>query len=263
MFDLSIVLPTCNRAEPLRQTIWTIERQTRCTHEIIVVDGASEDRTAEVLKQAKNELGDRLQIIREDQREGFVKAANKGFRVARGRNLTWLNDDARPVEDALDLAVAQMDSENPDVAFVAMFHRWHSQKNIAFETNYRGQVYRLCHVRGTFYANFPVGKTSTYKQLGYFDERYYVCAADPDISLAAWNAGMRIVPAYGAIIDHEELVDRRRQHDTTRGDEDNARLFAKWDLPERNLLHNDFDATRPCTLRGLRGEWKEAKPQAA
>jgi GT2 family glycosyltransferase len=225
-----------------------------------VVDGASEDRTSDVLKQAKNEMGDRLQIIREEQREGFVKAANKGFRVARGRNLTWLNDDARPIDNALDQAVAQIDAEPADVAFVAMFHHWHSQKNIAYETNYRGQIYRLCHVRGTFYANFPVGKTSTYKKLGYFDERYYVCAADPDLSLAAWNAGMRVVPAYGAIIDHDELVDRRRQHDTSRGDEDNAKLFAKWDLPERNPAHNDFDALRPSTLRGLRNI---AKSQAA
>ena len=152
----------------------------------------------------------------------------------------------------LDRAVAQMDSESADVGFVAMFHHWHSQKNIAYETTFRGQTYRLCHVRGTLYANFPVGKTATYQKLGYFDERYYVCAADPDLSLAAWNAGLRIVPAYGAVIDHEELVDRRRQHDTTRGDEDNAKMFAKWDLPERNLIHNNFDPAQPCTLRGLR-----------
>lgn len=252
MFDLSIVLPTCNRAEPLRQTLAAIEHQTRCAHEIIVVDGASEDHTQDVLKIAKRDLGDRLQIIREEQREGFVKAANKGFKIAKGNNLTWLNDDARPVDGALDRAVAQIDSEPADVAFVAMFHCWQSMKNIAYETSYCGQMYRLCHVRGTLYANFPVGKTETYRKLGFFDERYYVCAADPDLSLAAWHAGLRIVPAYGAIIDHDELVDRRRQFDTSRGDEDNAKLFAKWDLPDRNPIYNDFDACRPCTLRGLR-----------
>ena len=43
-----------------------------------------------------------------------------------------------------------------------------------------------------------------------------------------------------------------RAEDQTRGDEDNAKLFAKWDLPERNPATNDFDQTRPCTLRGLR-----------
>ena len=29
-------------------------------------------------------------------------------------------------------------------------------------------------------------------------------------------------------------------------------LFAKWDLPPRNDLRNDFDPQSPCTLRGLR-----------
>ena len=33
-------------------------------------------------------------MIREEQRQGFVRAANKGFRAAAGRNMIWLNDDA-------------------------------------------------------------------------------------------------------------------------------------------------------------------------
>jgi GT2 family glycosyltransferase len=133
-----------------------------------------------------------------------------------------------------------------------MFHRWNSIKNVAYETNHRGRTYRLCHVRGTLYANFPVGKQTTYEQLGYFDERFYVCAADPDLSLKAWNAGMRIVPAIGAIIDHDEHEDERRIADSARADQDNARLFEKWDLPPKNPRYNDFDPARPCTLRGLR-----------
>ena len=65
-------------------------------------------------------------------------------------------------------------------------------------------------VRGTLYANFPVGKRQTYEKLDYFDERYYVCAADPDLSLKAWNAGLQIVPAYDAMIDHDEADDDRK-----------------------------------------------------
>src|SRR5437660_1606844 len=112
MFDLSIVLPTCNRGRLLEKTLAAIEAQTRCSHEVIVVDGASTDPTAAVLTEAKHDMGDRLVVIREEQREGFVKAVNKGFKAARGRNLTWLNDDARPLAQALDRAVAQLDTEN-------------------------------------------------------------------------------------------------------------------------------------------------------
>ncbi len=258
MFDLSIVLPTCNRATLLQKAIESIASATACRYELIVVDGASTDETASVLAHARDVLGDRLTVIVEDRREGFVRATNKGFRAARGRNLTWINDDARPIGTSLDTAIDQIDSADANVAFVAMFHRWHSRWNIAYETCHEHRKYQLCHVRGTLYANFPVGRRETFERLGFFDERFYVCAADPDLSLKAWNAGMSIVPAFGAIIDHDEVVDDRRTVDSTRGQEDNARLFAKWDLPPKNTVKNDFDPANPCTLIGLR-----SKSQAA
>lgn len=252
MLELSIILPTCNRAALLEKALASLESGVRCSHEIIVVDGASNDHTNDVLSHAARAMGDRLCVIRETQREGFVRAANKGFRVARGRYMTWLNDDARPLNGALDLAIQQMESAEPDVAFVAMFHRWHSLKNVAYETDHRGRTYRLCHVRGTLYANFPIGKRETYEKLNYFDERYFVCAADPDLSLKAWHAGMKTVPAYGSLIDHDEILDDRRNSDSKFAEQDNQKLFDKWDLPAKNPTRNDFDPSAPCTLRGLR-----------
>jgi GT2 family glycosyltransferase len=216
------------------------------------VDGASTDATKDVLASTAKLMGNRLRVIREERREGFVRAANMGFRAATGRNLTWLNDDARPLSGALDIAVQELDAADEGTGFVAMFHRWHSIRNIAYETTHRGRVYRLCHVRGTLYANFPIGRRDTFQRLGYFDERYYTRGADPDLSLKAWNAGLRIVPACGAMIDHDELEDERRAADSIPGEEDNRKLFEKWDLPPMNPLRNDFDAERPCTLRGLR-----------
>jgi GT2 family glycosyltransferase len=252
MIDLSIVIPTVNRAAFLDRAIHAIRQDTQCAYEVIVVDGASTDHTRQVLEHAGQLLGDRLKVIREDHREGFVKAANKGFRAATGRNMTWLNDDARPMPGAYDLAVSQIDSSDHGVAFLAMFHRWHSTRNVAYETVMNGQNYRLCHVRGTLYANFAMGRRETYERLNYFDERYFLYAADPDLSLKAWDAGMRVEPAYLAVIEHDEHEDDRRLVDSDRGAMDNERLFAKWDLPAKNLYRNDFNPQKPCTLRGQR-----------
>ena len=149
MYDLSIVIPTCNRADLLRTGLTRISDDVKCSHEIIVVDGASTDETPKILKHFAKIFGPRLTIIREAQREGFVRAANKGFRAARGRNMIWLNDDAIPLPGTLDEAVRQIDAAPRDVAFLAMFHRFSGERNIAFETTHENKIFRLCHVRGT------------------------------------------------------------------------------------------------------------------
>jgi GT2 family glycosyltransferase len=248
MIDLSIVVPTCNRAELLRRCLEGIAATTHCAHEVIVVDGASEDHTRQVLEAAGAQWGDRLRVVYEQRREGFVRAANKGFAAAEGKYLTWINDDARPLDGAFDSAIEQLRRCDAGVGLVAMFHRWNHPRNIAYELHRHRQVYRLCHVRGTLYANFPMGLRTTYQRLGYFDEGYYVCAADPDLSLKCWDAGLRVEPAWGAAIEHEEHHDDRRAADSDRGRLDNQRLFQKWRLPPRNAQRNDFDPVHPCTL---------------
>jgi GT2 family glycosyltransferase len=252
MKDLSIVIPTCQRGPLLERCLDSIEASTRCSYEIIVVDGASTDDTAPVLDAARQRLGQRIQIIREEQREGFTKAINKGFRAATGRYITWLNDDARPTPGTMDQAVQQMTAAKADVGLLALFHAWHGMRSIAYETRLRGSVYRLLHVRGTLYANFGLARRETFAALGYFDERYFFLGGDPDFSLKVWHAGMKVEPAYMTAIDHDETADDRRQADINRGNTDNQILFAKWDLPEKNYARNDFDPSHPCTLRGRR-----------
>ncbi len=252
MTDLSIIVPTCNRSHLLADCLSAIANTTSCDYEVIIVDGASTDDTIETISQARDLLGHRLKVIYERQREGFVRAANKGFRAAGGRCVTWLNDDARPLPGALDLAVEQIDRTTDNgVGIVAMFHKFAGVRNVAYEATHAGETYRLCHVRGTLYANFGVGRLTTWRRMGFLDERYFLNAADPDLSLKMWHAGLSVVPAMGSFIDHDEHADDRRATDTERAQADNAKLFAKWNLPPKNLERNDFSPANPCTLRGL------------
>jgi hypothetical protein len=55
-------------------------------------------------------------------------------------------------------------------------------------------------------------------------------------------------------IDHDEHLDARRDADAAAGERDNVRLFAKWNLPEKNPIRNDFDPAHPCTLHGRRDQ---------
>jgi GT2 family glycosyltransferase len=267
MIDLSLILPTCNRGALMSRCIESVAATVRCDWELIVVDGASGDDTWDRLLRHHRDLGDRLKVIREPARRGFVAAMNEGFLHARGRNMAWLNDDARPLPGALDDAVVQVDRSPADVAFLAMFHRWHSPRNVAYQTVVGGHAYSLCHVRGTLYANFPIGRREMFDQLGHLDAAYRFCAADPDLSLKAWFAGYRVEPAWGVCLDHDETQDERRNDDAPHMRADNERLFAKWELPPKSPFKNDFDPTRPCTLRGMNqvepSDGQGAKPLAA
>jgi GT2 family glycosyltransferase len=252
MFDLSIVVPTCNRAASLAKCLESIRSSVHCCYEIIVVDGASSDDTSRVLQTAWKQMGGSLRVIEESRREGFVRAVNKGFRAAQGQYLTWLNDDARPIERSLDRAVDQLAFAPRNIGMVALFTPASSERNVAMEMRHQGRSFHLQHVRGTLYANFGVAARATFEHLNYFDERYFLNGADPDFSLKVWDAGMKVAPALGAMIDHDELPDERRSDDRGRGEQDNAALFAKWNLPDRNSRESEFDQTHPCTLRGLR-----------
>lgn len=249
MFDLSIVIPTCDRPALLAAALESIHQTVQSSGEVIVVDGSRDRASDAVLNRAQISFGDRLTIVREPKREGFARAANKGFALARGQYLTWLNDDARPMPGAYDSAIEQLRATTRDVALLALFHRWQSTRNIAYETILDGQPFKLCHVRGTLYANFGIGLRSTFAHLGYFDERFYMNGADPDLSLKAWNIGLRVAPAWGCCIDHTQHEDDRRVKDRGAAEADNQRLFEKWNLPPRNLEFNDFDSRRPCTLQ--------------
>src|SRR5688500_11884676 len=180
MFDLSIVLPTCNRAKLLERALTALWSGVQCNYEIIVVNGASDDETPGLLKQAVMAFGERLKVVREPVREGFVRATNKGFRAARGRNLMWLNDDARPLGGALDAAVAQIDAADPSIGFLAMYHRCRATKSIAFERVHRGVTYKLVDVLGTRGAILPGGRRDATERLEYFWVRCYLRGAIAD-----------------------------------------------------------------------------------
>lgn len=251
MYDLTIVVPTCNRAASLVTCLSAIRDASSRRAEVIVVDGASTDATAETLGKRSAEWGGRLHVITESKREGFVRAANKGFRAARGKYVTWINDDARPLPGSYDVAIGLLETWPRTVGLAALFHSTHVSRNIAIQTRHQDRLFRVLHVRGTLYANFGIGRRELFEQLDYFDDRYFLNAADPDFSLKVWNAGLSVVPADGAFIDHDEIPDERRRADGSAGASDNAKLFAKWDLPDRDPTVL-FNPARPCTSRGLR-----------
>ncbi len=96
--DVSVLLTTWNSREMTLDAVRSIGQNTRgITYEILVVDDASSDGTAEALR---SEFPD-LRLIVSEQNLGFVRANNLGARHARGRHLLLLNTDTLLANNAV------------------------------------------------------------------------------------------------------------------------------------------------------------------
>ncbi len=90
--DVSVVIPTHNRAPLLWRTVTAFLAQEGVRFELIVVDDGSTDHTPQVLAQLKDE---RLQVLRQPN-QGLSAARNAGFSRASGRLVLFNDDDLVP-----------------------------------------------------------------------------------------------------------------------------------------------------------------------
>lgn len=104
---ISVVTPSFNQAAYIGQTIESVLSQRYPDFEHIVVDGGSTDGTLEILKRYPH-----LKWISEADR-GQADALNKGFRMATGDVIAWVNSDDWYEPGAFD-AVAAFFRDNPD-----------------------------------------------------------------------------------------------------------------------------------------------------
>jgi len=84
------VIPTRNRAHLACEAIESALRQREGQVEVIVVDDASTDDTANVLARS---FGSSIHLLRMSRRRGAGAARNAGVRRARGELLAFLDDD--------------------------------------------------------------------------------------------------------------------------------------------------------------------------
>ena len=93
-FDLTVVVPTHNRAAILEKCIRALDRQTLPpdSYEVIVSDDGSEDDTRERAEQAAREARCRVRYLYQVN-QGANKARNEAIRIAEGRILLFINDD--------------------------------------------------------------------------------------------------------------------------------------------------------------------------
>ncbi len=234
--SITIVIPVFNKLALTKACLESI-RQTSGSEplEIIVVDNASNDGTAEYL-QAEQAAGN-LRCLTNDQNAGFARACNQGAEAARSGLVVFLNNDTRVTKGwaaAMARAAIQKDAgvvgakllypdgrvQHAGIEFIngVPDHPFRHAAADAPEVNHARDLDMVTGACLMIHRDL-------FLKLGGFDEVYKNGVEDADLCLRARAAGYKVIYEPKAVVYHHEGQTPGRFNHVS----DNLnRFFSRW-----------------------------------
>jgi GT2 family glycosyltransferase len=214
--DISIVIVTWNSEEFIRNcldSIYLLRDRVRC--EIIVVDNASSDETAKIIREFYPEVN----LIENKTNSGYAKANNQGIEQARGRYVLLLNPDTQLLDHSLSSMYEFMEGNprigalgpkllNPDRSTQPSCREFPRFSTMIWEFTGLSRVFPKSRIFGRwrmgYFAfdqprevNQPMAsclmlKKETLEQVGFFDDDFSMFFNDVDLCYRIKNAGWEI-----------------------------------------------------------------------
>ena len=175
---ISIVTPTFNSAETIRDTFKSILCQTYQDYEVLLQDAGSKDGTVEIAREFEPFFEGRLKIVSAPDK-GLYDGFNKGVQRATGDVVGVLNSDDFYSSDSVLETIAKTFMQHPEIeAVYADLHyvdpsdlskpvRFYSSKKFSRQMMKRG----FMPAHPTFYA-----RRQCYVKYGDFDLNFKVAA---------------------------------------------------------------------------------------
>lgn len=111
---ISIITPSYNQCEFIEETILSVISQNYENLEYIIMDGASTDNSVEIIRKYEKYLT--YWVSEKDN--GQTHAINKGFELATGDIIAWINSDDEYCDGALS-AVSEYFENHPECNWLA------------------------------------------------------------------------------------------------------------------------------------------------
>ena len=119
MPQISVIVPVFNVREYLENCVRSVRRQSLSDWELILVDDASRDNSAEIIENYIKKQGKRIRLIRKNANQGAAEARNTGIDASSGRYIAFLDADDIWMPDKLEKQVAYMEKTGAAFCFHA------------------------------------------------------------------------------------------------------------------------------------------------
>ncbi len=216
--DLSIVLVSYNDVRRLKACLASLrENPPAAEHEILVVDNASTDGTAETVRREFPGV----RVIANPQNAGFSAANNRGAAESRGRFLLFLNTDTLVPRGALTALVGRLASDPSIGGAGPAMVRGPGDYQVSFgnRVDFMAQIYqkfvlnprwkRALRKRrdersvGWLSAACLLCRREAFDRAGGFDERFFIYFEDIDLCVRVRAAGWKLLYVPSVEVGHE------------------------------------------------------------
>lgn len=200
---VSIIIPARNEEKIIGKAIKGMLLQQYPRKEIIVMDNASTDRTAEIARSYN------IKVVVNGKNIGYVSSVNKGIKLAKGeffillhadhnaKDKKWIDKMLEPFSDKRVAAViSQRKNKNRNI--MSLGERLFDSLS-PIERNDTGKPKEITTLR----EKCDAYRKSVIKKLGYFDEGYiHHGGEDVDMSIKMRKAGHKIILSDKATVEH-------------------------------------------------------------
>lgn len=184
---ITIVTPTYNQSRFIEKSILSVLNQTYNNIEYIIVDGGSTDNTMKIV----NKYSDQVDIIISEKDKGQTDAINKGFKLAKGVLVGWLNSDDILYPQCVE-QIVKLYNQNYSAAIY-----YHSYNDLISENGDLLKTYQNIIPNKIFLLkkNYDVIQTGSFynrllvKKVGYLDIDNFYCM-DLDLWLNLLDYGV-------------------------------------------------------------------------
>jgi GT2 family glycosyltransferase len=216
--DVTVSIVNWNTKDELRECLRSVLAQEGIEIEVVVVDNASSDRSAQMVQ---DEFADTVILIANTSNIGFGAGHNQTMRIARGRCVFLLNPDGRLLEpDVLKRMVDYLDENpgvgvlgprilNPDGTLQFSARRFPTMLAAAFRHTVWGKLFpNNRFVRRYMMTDWAHDRVSEVdwvsgaamllrqeliNQIGLMDEGYFMYCEDVDLCKRAGMRGWKVV----------------------------------------------------------------------